>query len=113
MKNFTRNEEGVCPVCDEEGIEYRVMEPTDNGVMYPWECSKCGATGEEHYNIEFCMHLGVVDKDGEEYEYTDGLIYCPECRKSFAASDYCFQCGACEGCCSCEESDDEEGNEDR
>lgn len=70
--SFIKNKENVCPVCGSRGnLNYGVLEPTDSGVMRSWNCLTCSSHGEEHYNLEFIMHLGVVDKDLNSYSYDE------------------------------------------
>ena len=74
-KRFKINEEGVCPVCgDEDNLEYDSSE-IDEGIKYPWECSACGATGDECYDMTFSGHCNVTDKDGGEYSHDEDYTY--------------------------------------
>lgn len=64
--NFKKNEQGACPICGKENLEYGSIEPDDTGIYYPWECKnkKCKATGKEYYSIEFDSHGQVQDNNG-------------------------------------------------
>jgi len=69
-----KNQEGICPLCGcAIKLNYDAIESTDSGAMCPWSCPSCNAKGEAHYDLSFVMHLGVFDKDLNEYDY-DGMI---------------------------------------
>lgn len=58
------NEEGKCPYCGSNDLDYEGMEPEDgNTVYYPWTCNTCGKHGEEWYTMTFAGH-NVEDEDG-------------------------------------------------
>lgn len=59
------NEQGICPVCDSAALEYEPAEIIDNGVIYPWTCSECHATGKEAYDLVFDRHYDVTEYDGD------------------------------------------------
>ncbi|MBC8428188.1 MAG: hypothetical protein H8D94_01820, partial [Candidatus Pelagibacter sp.] len=40
---------GNCPNCNSDNLEYAGSEPLDDGYMYEFECADCGVMGEEHY----------------------------------------------------------------
>ena len=53
-----------CAACGSKDIDYSESEPMDGQIKYPYTCSRCGAEGEEWYNIEF-----VINKlEGDEKE---------------------------------------------
>ena len=64
---FKKNEEGVCPICGGESLEFESAEIDDGGVKYPWTC-ECGASGDEYYDMTFSEHCNVTDKNGKEYK---------------------------------------------
>lgn len=66
MKALGVDEEGICPICGGE-LEYGDDEPLDDGGVYEWTCSSCGATGKEGYNKVFDQHYDVRDGDGNPY----------------------------------------------
>jgi DNA-directed RNA polymerase subunit RPC12/RpoP len=45
--------EGKCTKCGSENLEYGVLEPEDNSVLYPYECLDCGHEGKEYYTLEY------------------------------------------------------------
>lgn len=51
-----KQEQGICPVCGNENLEYSFMEIGDESVSYPWICNKCGSNGYEVYNLQFVEH---------------------------------------------------------
>ena len=102
---YTICEEGVCPVCGGE-LEYTgCREDDDNGCAYPWTCSKCNATGEEGYTIQFDgNHYDVVDGDGKPVKILAPQIKAAEpatnnapavsaAKAVEAAEDACPVCG--------------------
>jgi predicted nucleic-acid-binding Zn-ribbon protein len=70
-KTFKTHEQGSCPVCGGDSLEYDGYEVEDNSLKYPWTCDKCGASGDEFYDISFSEHCNVTDKDGNEYTKKD------------------------------------------
>ena len=68
MKLF--NEEGKCPFCGSNDLDYGVMEPEDDMVYYPWTCSDCGKHGEEWYSMRFTGH-NVEDENGDMVDVDD------------------------------------------
>ena len=50
-------EEGTCPNCQSDDIEYGAIEVSDEGIYYPCICNKCGRAFEEHYDIKFAGHM--------------------------------------------------------
>ncbi len=59
------DQESICPVCGAELEEYEAHEILDNGGVIPWECSHCGATGEEGYTRVFDAHYHVCFANGD------------------------------------------------
>ena len=55
-------EQGKCPKCGKEGLDYGVLEAEDNSIYYPATC-ECGFMGKEYYNLHF---VGYYDNDGNE-----------------------------------------------
>ena len=96
---FKSNEEGKCPICNSENLEYFGMEFNVMGnVYYPWTCSDCGTEGKEWYYVNFddisdndgtigtkegicpiCgadVQYGSVEPDGNYLVYD---YFCPDC----------------------------------
>jgi transcription elongation factor Elf1 len=71
-KQFKSNDQGQCPLCDSESIEYGSSEVEDDGMSYEWTCENCGATGKEWYSLQFDSHGNVQDKDGKEILNEEG-----------------------------------------
>lgn len=61
------NEQGKCPKCGGEKLEYSTTEYVDNMCYYRYKCEECGQEGEEWYNMEFAGH-NVYDENGEMIE---------------------------------------------
>jgi len=57
-KEYTKDEseEGCCPKCGHDNLEYGSSEIEDNTVHYPWTCKKCKAEGTEFGAIYFDGH---------------------------------------------------------
>ena len=70
-KDPDAEDEGICPICGGE-LEYGDDEPLDNGGVYDWTCSSCGATGKEGYSKVFDRHYDVRDGDGNPYPAQPG-----------------------------------------
>jgi len=62
-------EAGFCPKCNENTLEYGVLEPEDESIFYPVVCAGCGFKGKEYYNLTFD---GFYDNDGNKVEENDG-----------------------------------------
>jgi len=69
---YKQNEQGKCPLCGDEELNYDVSDFVENDVVYPWDCPNCGAEGKEFYTLEFSSHGQVRTKDGTEIENSDG-----------------------------------------
>lgn len=52
-------------MCGAELREYEAHEILDYGGVIPWECSNCGATGEEGYTHIFSGHYQVCFANGD------------------------------------------------
>ena len=99
---FKSNEEGKCPICNSENLEYFGMEFDVMGnIYYPWHCPDCDTDGKEWYYVNYndtgdnngnvgtdegkcpsCgaeIEYGTAEPDGNSlgYEY-----FCPECENS-------------------------------
>lgn len=59
------DQESICPVCGAELREYEAHKILDFGGIIPWECSHCGATGEEGYTRVFSAHYHVCFANGD------------------------------------------------
>lgn len=67
------NNEGTCPFCNENNLNYGSAEFEWNMVSYPWTCSNCGHTGEEYHRLEFIGH-NVFDEEHNSIEITYDMI---------------------------------------
>lgn len=75
-KNFMKSaEQGVCPCCGSDDIEYGIAEvefPT--GVYQDCTCNKCGANFDEWYDIKFSGQWNIsADTVGEDCDH----LYAP------------------------------------
>lgn len=50
------HEEGVCPVCQEESLDYKEAQVVGGVVYYPWTCDSCNSQGTEDYILKFIKH---------------------------------------------------------
>ena len=39
-------EQGICPFCGHDDLEYEAIEIEGSQLCYPWECNNCRAQGE-------------------------------------------------------------------
>ena len=65
IDNYTYNEEGKCPICGSDNLDYDALEVTDYGVHYPYTCKDCGTTGVEHYDLQFSENE-ILNRKGSE-----------------------------------------------
>lgn len=57
-----KHEQGVCPFCGSDSLEYVTSEIEGNVIGFPWECEECGSVGEELYLLTFTEHINLVDE---------------------------------------------------
>lgn len=67
-------QEGICPCCGSDDIDYGVFEldmPT--GGYFECNCNECGANFDEWYDVTFNSQWNITaDKVGEDIEKLDG-----------------------------------------
>jgi predicted nucleic-acid-binding Zn-ribbon protein len=56
-------EQGLCPKCGSENLDYSISELHDSSLEYPFQCENCGFEGAEWYNLEFAC---FTDNNGNE-----------------------------------------------
>jgi len=56
------SEEGICPKC-RYPLTYGELKLDGERAFYPIECSDCGFTGRQWYELEF---ITITDEEGEE-----------------------------------------------
>ena len=49
--------DGCCPVCQSDNIQYGDSETDVDVIKYSWSCQSCGANGNEIANIVFDGHV--------------------------------------------------------
>ena len=49
--NTVRHEQGVCPVCNSENLEYGSSDFEGDVMGYDWTCEDCGSQGTEWYEL--------------------------------------------------------------
>ena len=54
--NIAKCEQGVCPFCHQETLDFGAAEFIDNNMVYPWKCTTCNHEGEEWYELNFIGH---------------------------------------------------------
>ena len=96
---FKSNEEGKCPICNSQMLEYFGMELEDTAVYFPWHCPDCDTDGKEWYYVNFSEVRDNNDTIGE----TEGI--CPTCGgeieygtaepegNSLGYEYFCSECG--------------------
>lgn len=50
------NENGICPVCGKEELNYGVFELEGDGGYYPCSCPICYWGGREWYDMQFANY---------------------------------------------------------
>jgi len=74
-------QQGVCPRCKSENLEYSNGEIQDNQMYsYDVKCKDCGFEGEEWYKMEFEMFL---NEDNEEIYEQHGWFKCWKCGEVY------------------------------
>ncbi len=58
-------EQGVCPKCGSNRLDYGAVEVIDSGVRYPYICPDCKFVGNEYYELVFSGHTDETDPSGE------------------------------------------------
>lgn len=61
------NEQGICPLCKSEKLEYGALNLEGDMAYFKWECEECGARGEEWYEMNFAGH-NVENENGDLIE---------------------------------------------
>lgn len=65
---FKSNEQGECPVCGEEDLDYDAAQFEGVMMYLPWKCNKCKAQGEEWYHLQFSGHSVNTENGYEEVD---------------------------------------------
>ena len=52
---------GNCGKCSSENIDYGAIDNRDGLAFYPYECSDCGHTGAEWYELNY---IGTDENEG-------------------------------------------------
>lgn len=55
------NQQGICPLCNSEDLNYGALNLEDDMVYYPCTCNKCGQDLEEWYSLQFSGFNAGVD----------------------------------------------------
>jgi len=72
-KKIISNEQGKCPVCNND-IEYLdVVDAEESGAYRSWKCHHCQCTGKEY--LYFVDHYDVYTEDGETRVDDEDAIY--------------------------------------
>lgn len=69
IKTNSEFQEGRCPLCGSELDYVGSREIDDSGSTIPWQCTKCGACGDEGYSDVFNSHYSVQNADGNGVEF--------------------------------------------
>ena len=60
------NEQGFCPKCGGDNLNYDAMELEGDMMYYPYICEDCGQQGEEWYSKKFAGHNVLNGEDWVE-----------------------------------------------
>ena len=60
-----KQEQGKCPVCGTDNLEYGSADFEDNVIMYPVTCLECSARFDECYSMNFIEHENIVEHEVE------------------------------------------------
>lgn len=61
-----KNEQGTCPKCGGDNLDYGTLELEGYMAYYPYTCKDCGQQGEEWYYMRFDGHNIYNGKDWVE-----------------------------------------------
>ena len=50
-------EQGICPCCGYDDLEYSDSGREDESIWYKWQCPECKKTGREYYDLVFSQHV--------------------------------------------------------
>ena len=64
---YKSNEQGICPKCQGDNLDYQSAEFVELMAYYRWTCKDCGQEGEEWYNLDFQGH-NIYDEEGNIIE---------------------------------------------
>lgn len=67
------NQQGYCPICHCEELEYESIQLEGDLAYYPYICPNCHSRGEEWYRMDFNGHNIEAEIGGDivEVEYVD------------------------------------------
>jgi hypothetical protein len=57
------SEQGRCPKCQKQNLDYGAQDLQDDSIIYPYECRDCGFLGKEWFELSFQFHSG---NDGQD-----------------------------------------------
>lgn len=72
MKKYISNNQGICPCCNSDNLDYDAVQFEDNMLYFPFTCLNCETQGEEWYSMDFTGH-NVENEDGSLDEVSDIL----------------------------------------
>jgi len=72
-REIISNEQGKCPVCNNDITYLDVVDVEESGAYKLWECNDCECTGSEY--LEFVDHYDVYEKGGETRIDNDDAVY--------------------------------------
>jgi hypothetical protein len=49
-------EEGICPNCGNNDLEYGSSDSEGDAICYAWNCNECDSEGLEWYSLTFTGH---------------------------------------------------------
>ena len=71
MSKIEKVEQGICPKCHSENVDYDSIELDGNTAYYPCTCQECGTTWNECYNLDF-VGCSEIDTGEETIEFVEG-----------------------------------------
>ncbi len=57
------SEQGTCPKCEKQNLDYGAQDLQDDSIIYPYECPDCKFLGKEWFKLSFQCH---TDSTGNE-----------------------------------------------
>ena len=66
MKTIEKECMGNCPKCGSEDIDYGVMEPVGERVVYSVKCGGCGVEFDEEYELVYVISYYKEEDENNE-----------------------------------------------
>jgi hypothetical protein len=56
-------EQGKCPVCGSNELDYSSIKIDTGQIAYPWTCKSCQSSGDEWYELQFIEHNNIQKEE--------------------------------------------------